>query len=157
MKFFENIKTIEEIKKIYHSLSLQYHPDNGGDIEIMKTINAEYKEAFTKINASINKNISFDEVPENFINIINELIKMVNLEIELCGSWIWISGNTYSNRQNLKNIGCKYAPKKKMWYWHTPESTSRNRQAKSMESIRATYGSQKIENTNSINSKILIG
>jgi len=34
--------SIEEIKKAYRALAMMHHPDRGGDLEIMKKINAAY-------------------------------------------------------------------------------------------------------------------
>ena len=43
MKYFSNIKTIEELKKQYFALAKKYHSDiTGGSDDIMKQINAEY-------------------------------------------------------------------------------------------------------------------
>lgn len=49
MKYFENCKSIEELKKEYRRLVVQNHPDNGGSLEVMKAINAEYEKAFNKL------------------------------------------------------------------------------------------------------------
>lgn len=40
-KFFENVKTIEELKRQYKTLAFKYHPDRGGNVEDMQHINAE--------------------------------------------------------------------------------------------------------------------
>ena len=40
MKYFANIKTLEELKKEYKRLALENHPDRGGDVEVMKARNA---------------------------------------------------------------------------------------------------------------------
>ena len=49
MKYFENCKSIEELKKEYRRLVVQNHPDNGGSLEVMKAINAEYEKAFDRL------------------------------------------------------------------------------------------------------------
>lgn len=41
MKFFATCATLEELRKVYRRLAVQYHPDLGGDTETMKQINAE--------------------------------------------------------------------------------------------------------------------
>lgn len=43
---FIGISTLEELKKIYRDLAMRYHPDRGGDPEIMKEINNLYDEFF---------------------------------------------------------------------------------------------------------------
>ena len=110
----------------------------------MKEINGVYTSLFNKLKfcqeTEQTENNTY-ETPEEFIEIIDKLVKMQDLQIEICGSWIWISGNTYPNRTQLKEIGCKYAPKKKLWYWHNQDKKIKN---KIEEEIREKYGSQKI-------------
>lgn len=45
-RFFEGVKDVQELRKKYKELLKQYHPDNGGDAEVMKEINAEYDALF---------------------------------------------------------------------------------------------------------------
>jgi len=44
--YFKVCKTQEEAKKIYKKLALENHPDKGGDVDIMKEINAQFEVAF---------------------------------------------------------------------------------------------------------------
>ena len=42
-KWFENVTTIEELRKRYRELLKMYHPDNeNGSVEITQEINTEY-------------------------------------------------------------------------------------------------------------------
>lgn len=56
MKFFENVRTLDELKAEYRRLAMKHHPDRGGDVETMKAINAEHDALFeilkTQHNAS---------------------------------------------------------------------------------------------------------
>lgn len=45
-KYFKNIKSFEDLKKNYKNLIKKNHPDNGGDLEIMKEINVEFDALF---------------------------------------------------------------------------------------------------------------
>jgi hypothetical protein len=42
MKYFEGVLTEEELKSTYRKLVKTYHPDKGGNTEIMKMINYQY-------------------------------------------------------------------------------------------------------------------
>lgn len=42
VKYFPNIKTLEELKREYRKLGKQFHPDNGGNEDSFKKINHEY-------------------------------------------------------------------------------------------------------------------
>jgi DnaJ-class molecular chaperone len=44
MKYFNYSMTEEEAKARYRELAMQHHPDKGGSVEVMKTINTEYAE-----------------------------------------------------------------------------------------------------------------
>lgn len=46
MKYFVNIKTLDELKREYRRLSKIHHPDCGGDEEVMKAIINEHDELF---------------------------------------------------------------------------------------------------------------
>ena len=45
MSWFDGIVDLQELKKTFKKLAKKYHPDCGGDTEIMKSINVEYDEA----------------------------------------------------------------------------------------------------------------
>ena len=72
----------------------------------------------------------------------NFIVKIKGLNIELCGSWIWISGETKVNKETLKALGCRWASKKLMWYWRNEKDAVRSRGTKSMDYIRTKYGSE---------------
>lgn len=155
-KYFSNINTIDELKKLYRKLCQLNHPDNGGSTSIMQEINRQYTELFNllknKHNAKVeqekaaNPNTNskpINECPEEFIYIINELLKLKGLTVELCGSWIWISGDTKQYKEVLKSIGCRWASKKKMWYWRNEKDACHgNRKNYTMADIRFKYGSE---------------
>lgn len=118
---------------------MKYHPYRGGDTETMKRINAEYDEMFALLKAAHNTT----EAPEEFRNIIDYLMKLDGLEIELCGSWLWIGGNTKAHKDELKKAGCRWSNNKKLWYWHHAEEGHHWRKGGSTKGqIRTKYGSQ---------------
>lgn len=44
--YFKNVKSYEELKSQYKELLKSNHPDNGGDVEVMKEINIQYDALF---------------------------------------------------------------------------------------------------------------
>ena len=42
MKWFKDVTTVEELRKLYRELLRKHHPDNGGNVSDMQEINAEY-------------------------------------------------------------------------------------------------------------------
>ena len=147
MKYFKGIKTIEELRKRYRILLKKYHPDNGGDVEIMQEINAEYDALFAVLShekGSDNKSCNDEENEENraFKEVLNRIIN-INADIEIIGSWVWVHGG-YEYRELLKEIGFKYAPKKKSWCWHFGEYSKHHKKEISLDDIRMKYGSETI-------------
>lgn len=70
-------------------------------------------------------------------------IKALDLTVTLCGSWLWISGETKAKKEDLKLIGCYYAPKKKLWYWRLEKEGQKfykKRKTKTMDEIEEKYG-----------------
>ena len=120
-QYFENVKTLDELKKQYRRLAIKYHPDMGGSTEIMQQINAEHDRLFeqlkTQHNASADEYHQTTETPEEFRAIIELLMKLDGLEIELAGAWLWIGGNTRAHKEALKAAGCRWSSNKKLWYW----------------------------------------
>lgn len=142
MKWFIGIKTIEELRNCYKKLLIKYHPDNNPDSDttaVMQEVNAEYDTLLKHFIS--NQTSSTDYSMETELKkILNELIKLkTDIMIELVGSWIWVSGNTYPVRDRLKELNMKWASKKHMWYWGVSER--RHYAPMEMSEIRAKYGS----------------
>ncbi len=151
MRFFTNCNTLDELKAEYRRLTKLHHPDLGGDAETMKAVNNEYAEVFEILknshNAQADEAHQTTEAPEEFIEIIDKLLKLDGLDIELCGSWIWIGGNTREHKDALKAAGCRWSKNKSKWYWRHEEdgyTWHRKGQLTTMSYIRSKYGSQHI-------------
>ena len=147
MKYFTNINTLDELKAAYRRLSMKHHPDRGGDTATMQEINAEHDELFERLkkqhNASADEFHQTTETPEEFREIIELLLRLEGLTVELCGSWLWIGGDTRQHNETLKDAGCRWSNNKKLWYWHHAEEGRKWRRGKAtMSDIRTKYGSQ---------------
>ncbi len=145
-------ETLEELKSLYKRLAFQHHPDRGGDQEIMKAINNEYDELFPRLkNKHKNKEgkaytKETTEAPDAYRDIINALLKlrMDAVDIELVGSFLWITGNTKPHKDALKNLGFKWSQNKTAWYL-APEGYKRfGKKQFSLDEIRSMYDSTKI-------------
>jgi len=151
MEYFTNPKTLEELKKEYRKLATQYHPDVGGSTEAMQKINAEYSMLFdilkdVHINAdgeTYHKETA--EGPEQFIEIINELIHFEGVIIEIIGSFIWVSGNSKPYREKLKDMNFRWSPNKSAWYLSPEGYKKHSHKDYSMNDIREMYGSQEVK------------
>lgn len=149
MTYFKNVETLEELRKQYKELLKTHHPDNGGNVADMQEINAEYDKLFKVLkDRHESKQTSTDGAKTGFNNykydfeadealreILQKIIGFSDITIELCGSWIWLSGNTYQYKAELKEIGFKWASKKKQWYWHSEAFRKKGKKALSMDDI----------------------
>lgn len=144
MKWFINICSIEELRNHYKKLLIRYHPDNNQSADttaIMQEINAEYDSLIKHFTNPQSSSQNYDYSTETELKrVLTELIRLkADIVIELIGSWLWVSGNTYPIRDKLKELNLKWASKKKMWYWGASEH--RCTSPMEMSFIREKYGS----------------
>lgn len=133
------------VKKAYRVACAKYHPDkNPGGLEMMKSVNLAYD-----CLKDIEDTIVIEESAQNFgdelMNVINALSNIPGLDLELCGSWLWISGDTKPHKDTLKSNQCRWAPKKGKWYFRPADYKSRGRGKFSMDEIRAKHGSSSVQ------------
>ena len=150
--YFNRCFSIEQVKEKYRELCKQHHPDLGGDTATMQAINREY--AFESDQARRRADTdnqgeahfqSMREVDELIRQAIEDVIHLEDINIEICGLWVWISGNTKPVKTTLKDAGYKWAKKKLKWYFAGVPSR-RGRGRYSMQQIRDRYGSEVVEN-----------
>ena len=53
MTYFNKVNTLEEAKKLYRELAMKNHPDKGGSIEVMQTINDEFELMCSLLSSSV--------------------------------------------------------------------------------------------------------
>ena len=146
IKYFVNIETIEELKKAYKELAKKLHPDLGGNKEKFQEMNNEYDLLFKSLKANKKTNKTNINTNDNFKNIINELVKYNELTIEIIGSWLWISGNTYPLRDIIKNLGLLWSKGRKKWYYTADNiGTNTHNKKKSYDELKQSYGYTKIK------------
>ena len=136
IKEFSEVTGINEAKKVYKTLAKKLHPDIGGSEESFKILNAVYNDFIeNKIYFSNDFKIDLD-----LEKIISQILHFENITIELVGSWIWLSGDTKEIKDKLKELGFKWASKKKMWYYG--EMKGKSHGEKSIDEIKDKYGSK---------------
>lgn len=151
-KFFASCSTLDELKREYRRLAMIYHPDCGGSDADMQELNAAYEAAMKDIRFTAQAGTRDAETAEksaDFIRIIDLLLRL-HLDVELCGSWLWIGGDTRPVKEQLKSAGCRWAAKKGLWYWHPADAAvSHHRRSSSMSEIREKYGSKVLSGSGS--------
>lgn len=154
--FFDGVKDVAQLRARYRELLKNFHPDNGGDVRTMQEINAQYDRLFARLPkkaadaetagdtaGGAAQAAAGDDVPDAMRAVLERLAGLAGISIEICGSWVWVSGATYAVKDALKAAGCFFSSKKKMWYWREPsEGWHGRRGGADMASIRTKYGSQ---------------
>ncbi|WP_277935594.1 J domain-containing protein [Parablautia muri] len=91
-------------------------------------------------------NMKYDFSEDELLReMLQKVIHFDGITLEIIGNWLWISGNTYQYRKELKDLGFKFAGQKKSWYWHSEAFRKRSHKKLSMEDIRNYYGSTEVE------------
>lgn len=146
LKYFVNIETIEELKKVYKELAKKLHPDLGGNKEEFQAMNNEYDKLLETLKSNKKTNKANNKDDDKFKNIINELIKYNELTIEIIGSWLWVSGNTYPLRDSIKKLGMLWSKGRKKWYY-TADTIGANThyKKKTYDQLKNDYGYTKIK------------
>lgn len=154
---FDTIHDLQELKRAYHKAARTAHPDMGGSTEEMQRINSEYEKAVQRIQrekmmgktyakASADSGAETEtetaETMQQFAEVLNILYSLDGISIELCGSWLWISGNTYVHKDALKAAGCKWSTNKKAWYWYSGDYHKHGKHSYTMAEIRDFHGSE---------------
>jgi len=146
MAYFDNCKTIEDVKKLYRKLALEFHPDRGGNTETMQSINNAYSFAVAKLAKGTQFESDEIKISEDFQKIINELINLEGLTIDIVGNWLWVHGDTRPHKDMIKSVGLWWANKKKMWYYR-PANFKGGRGTKTYEQITNKYGKTTVKNS----------
>ena len=141
--------TLNDIKQVYRKLASANHPDKGGNTEMMQLINTAFAELckYFETNQTLDINQDDNESAQSFdFSFLDTLKTLHGVIIEVCGYWVWLSGNTYPHKETISNLGFKYSGAKKSWYWSPTINISNYRRgSKSMKQIRKDYGSQIIQ------------
>lgn len=149
MRWFNNCRSIEDVKMEYRRLIKKYHLDISGSdtTEQMKEINAEYNKAFELLK-NVHKTASGEtytaktetrETPEEFKHIMEVLLTLEGVTVSLIGSFIWLSGLTYPHKETIKELGFRWSSGKRQWYY-TKDTRKRTGSNLSMDKIKERYG-----------------
>jgi hypothetical protein len=131
--------TPESLKAAYRKLISQYHPDrNPLGLHMTQLLNEAYELMKDESGEAQEKAEGFCESILNALRSVADL----GLNVELCGTWVWVSGDTKPHKEVLKAAGYKWSSKKLMWYYHSGERKSWGRGKYTIDEIRERHGSR---------------
>lgn len=139
--------TLEHIKSAYRRACSMFHPDrNAAGLEMMKLVNCAYEslQSYVAVPEDGRDYTKEQNYGDDISDALNAIIGL-GLDIEICGSWVWVSGDTKPHKDILKAAGFKWAPKKSMWHFRPADYKSKNWGNWSMDQIRSAHGSTTIK------------
>ena len=154
LKYFTGQESIEELRKSFYKLCLRMHPDKGGDHLAFVGMKNEYDYLCGLRGASEFGNAAREKRAPRYSaasekqlrEMIEKLIHLENITIEICGCWLWITGNTFAIHTTLSALGLKFSGSKKAWYYAASMQSGKIRGRYSdMNKIRNRFGSETIE------------
>jgi hypothetical protein len=150
MNYFEKCQSVEEARKLYRKLLMQYHPDHAGEEGEAIT-----KEIINQFNAFLNgfMSHSFNSYYEDkdwkpnaeavtpFQEILQKIIDL-DCEIEIIGYWIYCF-NSKEVKEELKALEFWFSGKHKAWVYSGKPKKGRATK-ETLDEIREKKGSQKV-------------
>lgn len=109
--------------------------------EMLKSIKAEYSTLMNVLTPS--QAVEPEKERAAVTEKIKELQEKVNpegLHLEICGTWLWVTGKTYQVKDALKELGFRYSANKLSWYYRQDDHRSSNQAPVPLEMIREKYG-----------------
>ncbi len=151
-RYFQGCTSLDEAKALYRKLVMQLHPDVSGydSTEDFKAMQNEF-EAFRPTTEKFKG--EFEQwCPDVFMAVIEQLTQLDGLDIEVCGSFIWVGGNTFEHKAAIKAIDPQdyfhraiWHHKKQLWYFSPLGYRKRSAQELDMDKIRDVFGSQRFD------------
>jgi hypothetical protein len=139
--------TKEIIKRAYRVASSLYHPDrNSAGLQMMQMVNEAYQvlKDFTGCVEGVSEaEAENQDYGFTLSEALQSIINLDGLDVEICGSWVWVTGDTKAHKAILNEAGFKWASKKVAWYLRPEGDRAKYRGKCSLDDIRERHGSQR--------------
>lgn len=149
MNYFNECTTIDEAKGLFNKLVFRLHPDTSGYDSQKDFIRMydEFKGLRLKDFSGKEAGVNADEL-YNLIKLFDGLDGII---ISFVGSFIWLEGDTYSNKDKIKAISIdgmnapRYASKKKAWYFSPIDYKKKGKKSLGLNEIKELYGTKQFK------------
>ena len=141
--------TAEIVEKAYRRAAMKYHPDrNPAGLVMMKAVNAA-RLALADFRGNLDHPEEAAQYGGDLNDAISHLLHSVGLDLEICGAWLWVTGETRAHKDTIKAFETdssnkfRWHSKKLAWYFAPNDFKGRRRSRGNvnMEDIRDRYGS----------------
>jgi hypothetical protein len=86
------------------------------------------------------------ETKEKINNLMEILQDKKGITAEIVGSWLWVYGDTYAIKEELKTMGFSWSKGKKKWYFTEQKSEHKPRYKQNdYITIKNNYGYQTLQ------------
>lgn len=168
MKYFdlEKIDSVETLRNEFKKLCFKLHPDKGGNETDFKNMQNEFESCLKFFSGKKTKtqsetqseqkegfNYTYNsEFEKNLMNVIINLVNYLDLTLEVCGSWLWVTGDTKKHKDLLKSLNCRYHAKKTCWFFCDYDESKKTFRSKEldMNEIRLKHGSKVVKSKSNI-------
>ena len=137
--YFNGCLSLKEIKHRYLALAKVHHPITGKDPICLFQVRLEYQLLQRDPVYGFHQNP--EDIKEDFIRypkVVDQLIGW-KLNVELIGTWTWVSGETYPYKDRLLEMGFVYEPLKKCWYNRPNSCRSTNANPLPFDKIKSLH------------------
>ena len=77
--------------------------------------------------------------------IIEKIKNLDKIKIEIIGTWLWVSGNTYEHKDILKELGLWYSKNKESWYHNGDKRKFKIKGRYTMHQLRDKFITEEIQ------------
>lgn len=149
MNYFNECATIDQAKTLFNKLVFKLHPDTSGydsQTDFIRMYN-EFKGLKLKDFGGKETTANVDEL----YNLIKLFDGLENIIISFVGSFIWLEGDTYNNKDKIKAISIdgmnppRYASKKKAWYFSPMDYKKKGKKSLGLNEIKELYGTKQFK------------
>ena len=161
MTFFTpaDLGSFEGMRAAYRRLVMEFHPDkhhaNEAEkwTELFKALQNEYDEVLQGISGEAYETERTSYAKEKTIQEkLEELMRIPGIVIDLCGCWLWITGDTFNAKDTLKALGFKWSKSKKSWCWGLTMTDRKKQRAKysKLEDVYNAFGRESFKSADEV-------
>lgn len=121
MQKMRTSETLEDLKRVYSD----EYSEVRYDVDLLKDLDLAYEDSFDAVRCLhrtkggkvySTESAANHETVGFFPEFVESISNMSDVWFTIEGTWMWVSGNTKPHREELKRLGLRWAPKRKMWY-----------------------------------------